>query len=167
MDCLCIKVAVDVSKPLKRGIFLLNDHGAKTWYQVTYEEDFVEPTEGLPYGAWMRANGDGAGARNSRVPLQEVAKNSIMDRGLLASRRRGEAVFNPYTDDGPQKENSTLKLNMARAASDQHDPTMLSEDNQSDNGRTRVMISSLKRKKAATLSPPKDAQKEERNLIYT
>lgn len=88
-----IKVWVDITKPLKSGMFFQGVVGNKQWVQIIYErlptfcflygirghrevyclsryeEDFVDPVREFPYGNWMRVN---AASRKGLVSLTEV-----------------------------------------------------------------------------------------------
>lgn len=105
------QILVDITQPLKRGVNFHGVDGVKQWLQVVYErlpffcflcgiighgeedcplryeEGFTEPTRGLPYGSWMRANDDsrrslgmGSGATRSNqswgraVPSSQLGK---------------------------------------------------------------------------------------------
>lgn len=146
LDCLRIKVAVDVDNPLKRGLFLLNDDLDKIWYKVTYErlpmfcflcgilghgeancptryeENFVEPTEGLPYGKWMRATGEGAGGE--RLPLQTLPSNSTLLARSSGQGKKGGDIFSPQAAFGGQKENNAGYLNLMVAERNQWENSM-------------------------------------------
>lgn len=112
-----IKIAVDVTRPLKRGIFFQGVEGTKEWIQVVYERlptfcflcevlghgeakcptryeaGFEEPEGELPYGSWIRANSEsqgmlGIGGRTVRLI---AADGSSSRRGT--GDRRGSEVF--------------------------------------------------------------------------
>ncbi|XP_012837518.1 PREDICTED: uncharacterized protein LOC105958060 [Erythranthe guttata] len=101
-----VKVQIDVSQKLKRGMYLHEANGNKVWVTVTYErlpnfcflcgilghgagkcplryeEGFIDPGENLPYGTWLRASTDPS-RETSRLPLQanHHSKASLAPRG--------------------------------------------------------------------------------------
>lgn len=112
-----IKVAIDVTRPLKRGIYFQGVEGTKEWLQVLYErlpafcflcgimghgeakcptryEVGFEELEGeLPFGSWMRANLEthnltGAGGLSVRVtPVDGILPHNT------GGGRRGSEIF--------------------------------------------------------------------------
>lgn len=91
-----IKILLDITKPLKRGLFFHGVEGTKQWLPVAYErlptycflcsilghgevncpkryeEGFVEPESGLPYGSWTRV-ADLKDVGNSSLRLRLVS----------------------------------------------------------------------------------------------
>lgn len=117
-----LKIAVDVSKPLKRGVYFQGVEGTKQWIQILYErlptfcflcgilghgeakcptryeEGFEEPEGDLPYGSWMRANTESQGDRGIgglSIRVTPVEGSLTRDSQTV---RRGMEVFsvNPH-----------------------------------------------------------------------
>lgn len=104
-----IKILVDVTKPLKRGLFYQGVEGSKLWLPIAYErlptfcflcgiighgevncpkryeEGFVEPEGGLPYGQWLRVLPDSKEANISTVsyprPDDRLSTNRVARTG--------------------------------------------------------------------------------------
>lgn len=58
-----------------------------------YEEDFVEPEEGLPYGNWLRAVGDNILVAAIRLPLQAMGTRPNLPPCDNTTTRREEDIF--------------------------------------------------------------------------
>lgn len=156
-----IKVLVEVTKQLKRGFFAMDECGTKTWYRVSYErlpmfcflcgtlghgeaqcptryeDDFIEPDTGFPFGNWMRANGDSPPDMGNPVPLQPLALPRNLNIRTITERKRGEEVF------GVGNENS---LNSGECNS-------ISASNYFVGERRRIDSVKLKRKQKCSTSP--------------
>lgn len=158
-----VKVAVDVTQPLKRGFFALNEQGFKCWYSVTYErlpmfcflcgvlghgetqcptryeEGFEEPEEALPFGNWLRAMGDNFQDQGVPLPLQAIDSRGSKSLGQRGEQKRGGASF------GMGKENIQVADNQGAGDS-------ISGSNYSVGDRRRIDPSKLKRKQTVTKS---------------
>lgn len=149
-----LKVLVDVSLPLKRGFFALDEYGKKKWYRVTYErlpmfcflcgilghgeahcstrydDDFLEPEEGFPFGNWLRASMDNSVVTEAPLPLQPLDARLIVNTQSISVMKWGNALL------GEGKEN----------VQEMGDSSSFSGSNKSDGGRRRIDPSKLKRK---------------------
>lgn len=100
-----VKILVDVNKPLKRGLFFQGVEGTKQWLPVTYErlptfyflcgllghgevncpkryeEGFMEPDGGLPYGQWLRVLPD---SREATATRARVPRGPVMTEGSMS-----------------------------------------------------------------------------------
>lgn len=118
-----IRILVDVRKPLKSGVAFLGVDGEKQWLPVAYErlptycflcgilghgevncpqryeEGFVEPSEGFPYGSWLRVVVD---SRDHSGPAPRISRPGTLRGGgeiTRAPTRLGAAIF----DHGSQQ----------------------------------------------------------------
>ncbi|XP_012858989.1 PREDICTED: uncharacterized protein LOC105978120 [Erythranthe guttata] len=112
-----VKIRIDVTKSLKRGMNLHNPDGTKNWAAFSYErlpnfcflcgvvghgenrcparydEDFADPGDNLPYGVWMRATGPPDGMAGRR-PLHLVNRVEAMSAGTSPRMPlRGASIF--------------------------------------------------------------------------
>lgn len=112
-----IKIMVDVSKPLKRGVTFQGVDGSKQWLPVAYErlptycflcgilghgdvncplrydEGFVEPKEGFPYGSWLRILADGRESLGSTLQYPRSSSNGGGGERNRVPGKVGEATF--------------------------------------------------------------------------
>ncbi|XP_012840835.1 PREDICTED: uncharacterized protein LOC105961138 [Erythranthe guttata] len=118
-----VKVRLDVTKTLKRGIYLHTLDGSKEWVSFTYEKlpnfcflcgiighgenkchlryeaNFVDPGEQLPYGPWMRASVTNSG-EPARLPLQPMNNtNQNSTKSPSIGKTRGVNIFE-FTSQG-------------------------------------------------------------------
>lgn len=166
-----MKVAVDVTHPLKRGFYAIDEQGTKCWYRVTYErlpmfcflcgilghgevqcptryeDDFEEPEGGLPFGNWLRATGDNSQDRGAPLPLQAVGSWLVKKPYRPSDAKRGEAIF------GVGKENEQSMCNQLYDQQSQRKEDRYSGSNSAVDGRRRIDPSKLKRKHV-TPTPP-------------
>lgn len=133
MSLFRIKVTIDVTKPLKRGIFFQGVEGKKEWIQLyyerlptfcffcgilrhgeakcpmRYEDGFVEPEGELPYGSWMRANSETQGVmRGAGLRLIPAEGPVLRDAG---KEHRDKAVFSFNASREKTHKDGTLETN--------------------------------------------------------
>lgn len=112
-----IKILVDVTTPLKRGLFFQGVEGSKQWLPVAYErlptycflcgilghgevncpkryeEGFIEPEGNLPYGSWLRAVTESKGAGASSLRVQPNYEHGTGSWSTSMKPRIGSGVF--------------------------------------------------------------------------
>lgn len=117
MQIFRINVVVDLTQPLKRGFFAMKEQREKCWYRVTYErlpmfcllcgilghgqaqcltryeDDFVEPDEGMPFRNWLRATGDSMQDRDAPLPLQAVDSKLVRHQQVPTEPKRYGATL--------------------------------------------------------------------------
>ena len=119
-----VKVALPLSKPLRRGAFLTDSNGQKSWVMFKYErlalfchycgllghdlrhcaQYFGATKNGeeaeCQYGEWMKATGSRAQSPNSRGRYRDEAKHASKRETTRSQQGRGRA---PIKDDGAEK----------------------------------------------------------------
>lgn len=134
-----IKITIEVTTPLKRGLLFQGVEGEKQWVQVKYErlpifcfmcgiighgEDkcptrydagFVEPEGELPYGSWMRVNLERRDSTRFSGEGLHVIPNTPNILGDTANKITGGETFNySQSKDGHQHMNENINPNTGK-----------------------------------------------------